>query len=106
MVHGLQLLHRYPHVLEAADGTRWTASAYAAPADDGRVAHGWLVFFEVHGTDARPTDRETTQPDLEAARYWATGLERVYLEGALARARALSPEKNREVTDLLLEAAE
>lgn len=106
MLHGLELLHRYPDVLEASDGTRWRASAYGAPSEDGRVAYGWLVFFELHGVDARPTDRETTQPDLAAARYWATGLERVYLEGALARALSLPPEKKQAVTDLLLEAAE
>jgi len=30
--------------------------------------------------------RETTQPSRADAMYWATGLTRVYLEGALARA--------------------
>lgn len=32
------------------------------------------------------TGRETTQPDREDLLCWATGLEPVYLEGALARA--------------------
>jgi hypothetical protein len=31
------------------------------------------------------TDRETTQSSREAVAYWATGLEPIYLEGALKR---------------------
>ena len=34
------------------------------------------------------TDEETSQPNREALEYWATGLEPVYLEGALDRAAA------------------
>jgi hypothetical protein len=30
--------------------------------------------------------RETTQPNRRALEYWATGIEPVYLEGALVRA--------------------
>jgi hypothetical protein len=32
------------------------------------------------------TERETTQPDKAVLEYWATGLEPIYFEGALARA--------------------
>jgi hypothetical protein len=32
------------------------------------------------------TDTETTQTSVESVRYWATGLEPLYLEGALVRA--------------------
>lgn len=34
----------------------------------------------------RRTRRETTQPSRDALRYWATGLEPTYLQGALERA--------------------
>jgi hypothetical protein len=33
------------------------------------------------------TGVETTQPNAEALEYWASGLEQIYLEGALKRAR-------------------
>ena len=49
---------------------------------------GWLEF---HPTESRQpilrTDQETSQPNRGALEYWADGLEPVYLEGALARAK-------------------
>ena len=47
---------------------------------------GWLEFRPKSGK-ALKTDEETSQPSKDAVRYWATGLERVYLEGALERAK-------------------
>jgi hypothetical protein len=38
------------------------------------------------------TDRETTQSNLPALTYWASGLTHLYLHGALERALALQPE--------------
>ena len=38
------------------------------------------------------TDRETTQPNLRALEYWATGLTPAYLEGALDRALEARPK--------------
>jgi hypothetical protein len=32
---------------------------------------------------------ETTQPDRAALEYWASGIEPIYLDGALARARGV-----------------
>ena len=50
---------------------------------------GWLEFRPV-GQSGRPlrTGQETSQPNRWALDYWAGGLEPVYLEGALTRARA------------------
>jgi hypothetical protein len=48
---------------------------------------GWIEFVAPDGR-VIATDRETTQPNLDAVRYWATGLEPVYLEGALERAQS------------------
>jgi hypothetical protein len=36
---------------------------------------------------------ETTQPNREALAYWASGIEPVYLEGALERAIASRSER-------------
>jgi hypothetical protein len=37
------------------------------------------------------SERETTQPDREKVRYWATGLTGAYLDGALMRALTPAP---------------
>jgi hypothetical protein len=51
---------------------------------------GWLEFVptSASGGPVLRTGQETSQPDREAVEYWAGGLEPVYLEGALGRARA------------------
>lgn len=49
---------------------------------------GWLVFEPEVGTGpVLRTGRETTQPERDDLVYWASGLEPVYLDGALGRAR-------------------
>jgi hypothetical protein len=48
---------------------------------------GWVEFVRLSGLGSPiHSPRETTQPDREALRYWASGLSEVYLEGALQRA--------------------
>jgi len=59
-------------------------------ADDG-LWEG-LLEFEPVADPGRTilSDRETTQPNRADLEYWAQGLSRVYLQGALARAEAFS----------------
>ena len=52
---------------------------------DGRW-EGWIEFVLSDGTATLRTGREIVQSNLQALRYWATGLEPTYLDGALARA--------------------
>jgi hypothetical protein len=66
------------------DGRDWHVRVEGAERDDGTWA-GRIVF--VDGSVIRTTDRETSQPNRDALAYWATGLEQVFLEGALQRAR-------------------
>jgi hypothetical protein len=47
---------------------------------------GGRVAF-VDGKTILRTGQETSQPDRKALEYWATGLEKVYLEGAFARTK-------------------
>ena len=64
----------------------YTVYIYGEPRPDG-TWEGWLEFHPLGS--AQPilrTERETTQPDRVALAYWASGLEPVYFEGALARA--------------------
>lgn len=54
---------------------------------------GWLVFARRRDGASYTTDIETTQPNVEAVLYWASGLTDPYLDGAFhrARRRALAP---------------
>lgn len=65
------------------NGVPYTAQVVGRPS--GHMWEGWVEFAAADGSDARRTPRETTQPNLEALVYWASGLSPTYLEGALAR---------------------
>jgi hypothetical protein len=79
-----ELLHEFSIRVSDRDGSDYIAQAWGRRMDDGRW-EGWLEFLPVERGFARRTSRETTQADLDALAYWVTGLEPVYLEGALAR---------------------
>jgi len=81
----MELLHEYATPVADSDGRMYTCRAFAEQREDG-MWEGWLVFFPQDGRPVVPTERETTQSNLEFAIYWATGLEPIYLEGALERA--------------------
>jgi hypothetical protein len=80
------LIREYAVGVVDADGTRYKARAYGQERTDGTWM-GWLEFEpEAPNRPVRLTGQETSQPDREALTYWASGLEPVYLEGALTRA--------------------
>ena len=67
-------------------GNAYDVFIYGEPRLDG-TWEGWLEFVPVDpALSSRRTERETTQPDLAALEYWATGLEPLYLSGAFGRA--------------------
>ena len=70
------------HDFEKPTG-KFRVRAYAEKR--GNVWIGWLEFRS--GSRTLKTSEETSQPTKDAVAYWATGLEPVYLEGALARAK-------------------
>ena len=81
-----EIIHTHSARLRGADGTTYEARVLGTRRGDGTWA-GWLEFRPC--TDGRSpisTGQETSQPDRRALEYWAGGLERVYLEGALRRA--------------------
>jgi hypothetical protein len=83
-----ELIHEFSIHVKDRDAERYLTQAWGRRMDDGRW-EGWLVFLpRAHGF-ARRTRRETTQASLEALAYWVTGLEPVYLEGALERSYPL-----------------
>lgn len=82
-----ELIQRYEGGVEDGAGTSYEVSVYGAEREDG-TWEGWIEFSPASGVGpARRTGRETSQPNREALRYWASGLEPIYIEGALARAR-------------------
>jgi hypothetical protein len=91
MAHVIHCVQQYSAALVDAYGWRYVARVYGAWRPDDRW-DGWFVFFPLDGGRVMATDRETTQGSLAAVRYWASGISTVYLDGALARARAMLPE--------------
>jgi hypothetical protein len=82
-----ELIHEHVPRVAAPDGTVYRARTCASQRDDGTWV-GWLEFEPADGSrSVLRTGRETTQSNREAVAYWASGLEPVYLEGALRRAR-------------------
>lgn len=67
------------------DGTPYTARAVGEERSNG-LWDGWVEFHAVGGSGWIPTERETTQPNHQTLKYWASGLTHAYLEGALKRA--------------------
>ena len=81
----MAFIHRFSDPLEDDEGRAYRVEAHGHLAETG-LWEGWLEFFGVGRTVVLTTAVETHQPDERALRYWATGLQKSYLEGALARA--------------------
>jgi hypothetical protein len=88
-------IHTHSARVRGGDGTEYEARVYGDARPDGTWA-GWIEFHAVRGhASVLRTGQETSQPSRRALDYWAGGLQPVYLDGALARARA-SHEVGRE----------
>lgn len=89
-----EMLVEFAAVIVGKNGRRYHAHACGAQMSDGKW-QGWLEFVPLDGGQPIRSARETTQPNRSDAKYWATGLTPVYLEGALQR--ALTPRVVRHV---------
>lgn len=84
-----ELIQEFASEIADADGHAYTARAMGHQRQGRTVWEGWLEFTPLGGRGMmRRSPVETTQPNREALAYWASGLEPVYLEGALERAIA------------------
>ena len=84
-----QLIQEFVSEVADADGHVYTARAMGRQRTGRTVWEGWFEFAPRGGRGiVRRSQVETTQPNREALAYWASGIERVYLEGALERAIA------------------
>jgi hypothetical protein len=94
-----ELIHTYVSQIADADGHLYAARAMGRQRKGRTVWEGWLEFAPVGGRGiVRRSQIETTQPNREALAYWATGIEPVYLEGALERAIASRSERRARST--------
>lgn len=83
-----QLIRQHSDKVQDTLGNFYEVFIYGAPRLDG-TWEGWIEFVPLNPSlPSLRTDRETTQPDLAALEYWSTGLEPMYLAGALERANA------------------
>ena len=84
-----ELIHEHSATVTADQGVRYRARVFGERRRDGTWT-GWIEFVPTEsrrGGVTLRTGQETSQPDRKAVEYWAGGLEPVYLEGALTRAR-------------------
>ena len=83
-----QLIRLHSERVQDTLGNFYEVLVYGEPRLDG-TWEGWLEFVPLSaGLSSLRTERETTQPDLSALDYWATGLEPMYLAGAFQRAKS------------------
>ena len=85
-----EVLVEFDAAFPGLNGATYAPRACARLTDDG-LWEGWLEFTDVDTGAVIRSARETTQPTRADTMYWATGLTRVYLEGALARALGPAP---------------
>lgn len=97
-----EVLVEFDAVFRGPDAARYAPRACARSSDDGRW-EGWLEFSDLDTGLVIRSARETTQPSRADTMYWATGLTRVYLEGALLR--ALAPARRIEPVRVEVEPA-
>lgn len=89
-----ELIHEFASEIADADGHTYTARAMGRQRKGQTVWEGRLEFTPLGGRGmVRRSQVETTQPNREALAYWASGVEAVYLEGALERAIASRSER-------------
>lgn len=85
-----EILVKFDEPIAAPNGNTYFAQA-AGEEVEGGLWHGWLEFQAADdASDALVSGRETTQPNRTNLEYWAQGLTKVYLEGALDRAVSLA----------------
>jgi hypothetical protein len=81
----MAFIHRFKDPLRDDEGRGYRVEAHGHLAETG-LWEGWLEFVGIGRRVTLTTAVETRQPDENALRYWALGLEPTYLEGAFARA--------------------
>ena len=82
----MELVHERNIAIVDESGRAYAGIRVLAYPQSGGTWAGILEFVPADGGPTLLSERETTQSNLNAVTYWATGLEPLYFEGALARA--------------------
>jgi hypothetical protein len=82
----MELVHEREIAITDDTGTAYDCVRVYAHAQPGGTWAGFLEFLPIDRGRPVRSGRETTQSTPDGVSYWATGLEPVYFEGALARA--------------------
>jgi hypothetical protein len=83
-----EVLVKFDEAVADPSGVRYFPRAVGRERNDG-LWEGWIEFIPADGDGSIDSGRESTQPNRRDLEYWAQGLTRAYLQGALGR--ALSP---------------
>ena len=89
-----ELLVQFDEPIMNQRGEMFFAAAVGRQRPSDGLWEGWIEFEAID--EAAPviaSERETTQPNRREVEYWAQGLSRVYLQGALTRAEYLARSK-------------
>ena len=85
-----EVLVKFDEPIMNPRGEMYFAEAVGRQREEDGLWEGWLEFESVEPSVGSVSSmRETTQPNRRDLEYWAQGLSRVYLEGALARAEGV-----------------
>lgn len=87
------LIQEYASKVRDESGKEFIARAFGRERSDGTWA-GWIEFEPSGGGEKLETGQETSQPNRTDLEYWATGLEPIFLEGALRRATDPARRRN------------
>jgi hypothetical protein len=91
-----EVLVKFDESITDSAGCRYYAQAIGRRRDDN-LWEGCLEFLPVDANcETIRSGRETTQPNRKTLEYWAQGLTRVYLMGALTRAQKPTPSLDKE----------
>lgn len=83
-----EVLVKFDEPIRNPAGAMYLAEAVGRKREDG-LWEGWLEFGGLdESVPSIVSGRETTQPNRADLEYWAQGLSKIYLEGALARTQA------------------
>lgn len=82
------LLVKFDEPITDPAGAKYFAQALGRKREDG-LWEGWLEFIAARAASpVIDSGRETTQPNRVDLEYWAQGLTKAYLQGALVRAQS------------------
>jgi hypothetical protein len=91
-----EILVKFDEAITDSTGCKYFARAVGREREDN-LWEGCLEFLPLDtNCETLSSGRETTQPNRKTLEYWAQGLTRVYLMGALERARRSPPTIERE----------